>query len=96
MGNNKPESWSLSLQVQETAGWARELSVSCKKDLQSQQGRRSPQSSRAESPAADAKGDQRGMEQYSGVWSSAVSTVVWSLPQLYLESGVLHPSGSFD
>ena len=42
----------------------------------------------------DAKGDQSGVEQHSGVWSSAVSAVVWSLPQLYLESGVLHPSGS--
>ena len=30
------------------------------------------------------------------VWNSAVSAVVWSLPQLYLESGVLHPSGVFD
>ena len=38
--------------------------------------------------------DQRGMEQHFGAWSSAVSAVLWSLPQLYLESGVLHPSGS--
>ena len=45
---------------------------------------------------ADAKGDQCGVEQHSGMWSSAVSAVVWSLPQLYLESGILHPSGSFD
>ena len=52
--------------------------------------------SRAEPPAADAKGDQHGMEQHSGVRSSAVSAVVWSLPQLYLESGGLHPSGSLD
>ena len=44
---------------------------------------------------ADAKGDLRGMEQHPGVWSSAVSAVVSNLPQLYLESGVLHPSGSF-
>ena len=35
------------------------------------------------------------MDQHSGVWNSAVSAVVWKLPQLYLESGVLH-SGSFD
>ena len=45
---------------------------------------------------ADAKGDQHGVEQHSGVWSSVVSAVVWSLPQLYLESGVFHPSGSLD
>ena len=36
------------------------------------------------------------MEQHSGVWSWAVSAVVWSLPQLYPESGGLHPSGSLD
>ena len=40
----------------------------------------------------NAKGDQRGMQQHSGVWSTAVSAVARSLPQLYLESGV--PSGS--
>ena len=32
----------------------------------------------------------------TAVWSSAVSAVVWSLLQLYLESGVLHLSGSLD
>ena len=37
----------------------------------------SPVGSRAESPAADAEGDQHGVEQHSGVWSSAVSAVVW-------------------
>ena len=98
MGDNEPESQSLSLQVQETAQWARELSASCKEgspEPGGQQGRRSPQSSRAEPLAADAKGDQRGVEQHSGVWSLAVSAVVWSLPQLHLESGVLHPSWSF-
>ena len=52
--------------------------------------------SRAEPPAADAKGDQGGVEQHPGVWSSAASAVGWSVPQLYLESGVLHPSGSLD
>ena len=64
-------------------------------DLQSwvQQGRQSAQSSRAEPLAADDKGDQCGMEQHPGVWSSAVSAVVWSLPQLYLDSGVLHLLG---
>ena len=44
---------------------------------------------------ADAKGDERGMEQHSGVRSLDVSAAVWNLPQLYLESGVLYPSGSF-
>ena len=49
---------------------------------------------RAELPAAGAKGDQHGMGQHFGEWSSAVSAVVWRL--LYLERGVLHPSGSLD
>ena len=83
----------LSLQVRETAGWARELSASCKEgslEPAGQQGRRCPQSSRA-----NAKGDQCGEEQNSGVWSSAISAVVWSLPQLYFESSMLHPSGYF-
>ena len=42
---------------------------------------------------ADDKGDRHDMEQHSGEWSSAVSAAVWSLPQLYLENGVLHPLG---
>ena len=50
--------------------------------------------SRAEPPAHD-KGDQCGAEQPSGAWGSAVSAVAWSLPQLYLENGVLRLSGSF-
>ena len=37
---------------------------------------------------ADAKGDQCGMEQLSGVWSLAGSAVAWNLPQLYLQSGM--------
>ena len=36
-------------------------------ELGGQQGRQSPQSSRAEPPVADAKGDQHGVEQHSGV-----------------------------
>ena len=41
-----------------------------RKDLQSQMGSRADE---VLSPlAADAKGDQRGMEQHSGVWSSAL------------------------
>ena len=35
------------------------------------------------------------MEQLSGMWISAVSAVVWTLLQLYLENCVLIPSGSF-
>ena len=86
MGDNEPESQSLSLQVRETAWWARELSASCKEgSLESggEQGRQSPQSSRTGTLAVDAKGDQHGVEQPSGVWSLAVSAVVWKLPQLY-------------
>ena len=48
-----------------------------------QQGRQSPQPSRAEPPAADAKGDLPGVEQHSGVWGTAVSAVVWRPPQLH-------------
>ena len=98
MGDNEPDSQSLSLQLQETTEWARESSASCRKgppEPGGQQGRRSPQSSGAEPLVADAKGDERGMEQHSGVRSLDVSAAVWNLPQLYLESGVLHPSGSF-
>ena len=96
-GNNEPESQTLSLQVWEITQWARGSSASGKEgslDPGGQQGRRSPQSSRAKPLATDAKGDQHGMGQHPGVWSSAVSAVVWSLPQLYLGSCVLHPSGS--
>ena len=99
MRDNKPESQSLSPQIQETARWASELLVSWKEDSPKpggQWGRQSPQSIRAEPQVADAKGDQRGVEQHYGTWSSAVSAVVWGLPQLYLESCVLHPSGSLD
>ena len=99
-GDNKPQSQSLCLQVQGAAWWARESSASCKEgppEPGGQQGKRSPQSLREEPPlVADAKGGQRGVEQLSGVWSSAVSAVVWSLPQLHLDSGGLHPSGSLD
>ena len=99
LGDNKPESQSLCLQVWETALWARELSGSWKgESLEpgSKQGRQSPQSSRAEPLVADAKGDQCGMEQNHGVWSSAVWAMAWSLPQLYLESSGLHLYGSLD
>ena len=99
MENKEPKSQTLCLWVPETAQWARESPASCKEgssEPSGRQGRRCPQSNRAESPAADAKGDQCGMEQHSGVGSSAVSTVMWSLPQLYLESCILDLSGSFD
>ena len=97
MENNEPRSQSLCLWVWETAQWERELSASCKEgslEPRGQQDRWSPQSRRAEPPAADARGDQHGVEQHSGVWSLVVSAVVWSLPQLYLEGGIPHPSGS--
>ena len=51
MGDNEPESQSLSQQVLETAQWARELSASCKEgspEPGGQQGRWSPQSSRGD------------------------------------------------
>ena len=51
MEDNEPESQSLSLQVQETARWAKVLSASCKggsPEPGGEQGRRSPRSSRAE------------------------------------------------
>ena len=57
VGNNKPKSQSLSLQVWGRAWWARESSVSCKEGPQEpggQQGRQSPPSSRAEPLVADA------------------------------------------
>ena len=98
MGDNEPEPQSLGLQVQETARWARELSASCKGgslEPGGQQGRRSPQSSRTEPPEVYVKGGQHGVEQHSGASSLAISAVVWSQLQLYLETGVLHPSGSF-
>ena len=65
MGDKKPELQGLSLQVWETAQWARALSESCKEgspEPGGQQGRRSPQSSREEPPPADTKGDQHGVE----------------------------------
>ena len=104
MGDNEPKSQSLSLQVQETAWWAKESSTSCKEWFQEpgkQQDRQVP------SPAGRASGgwwlwwvmlvaDQHGKERHSVVWRSRISAVVWSLPQLYHESHVLHFSGSFD
>ena len=50
-----------------------------RKDLWSQAG------SRAELLVANAKGHQRGVEQHPDLWNVAVSAMVWSLPQLYLE-----------
>ena len=82
MGNCKPESQSLSLQVQETAQWARELSASCKEGSLgvgwAAGQTKSSQTSRAEPLAANAKGgvSQHGIEQHAGVWSLAVSAVV--------------------
>ena len=89
----------VCLQVRERVQWARELSASCREgslEPGGQQGRTSPQSSRAEPLTINAKGDQCDMKEHFGVWSSAVSAVVWSLPQLYLGSGILYFSGSLD
>ena len=64
MGDNEPKPQSLSLQLQERAQWAREPSASCREESLEpgrQQGRRSPQSNRAEPLEADAKGDQHGI-----------------------------------
>ena len=41
-----------------------------------QMSKRSSQSSGAEPPAAQESGDQQGVEQHLGVWSSAASAVV--------------------
>ena len=51
MGDNEPKSQSLSLQVQDTARWERELLASCKQGSQEPGGQQCiqiPQSSRAE------------------------------------------------
>ena len=64
-----------------------------KKDLQSQVGSRADEVLRLAGQIL-----QRPMPREISVAqsSTAVSAVVWSLPQLHLESGMLHPSGSFD
>ena len=99
MRDNEPESQSLSLQVQETARWTKEPSASCKEGLLEpggQQGRRSPQSSRAEPLAVMPS-------EISVVWSSALVcgarlSQQWSGACLSYtrESGAFHPSGSRD
>ena len=97
MGDNQLESQSLSLQVWETAEWARGLSVSCMEgslELGGQKDRQSPQSSRAEPPVTDGKGDQHSGEApwcvelsclSSGLEPASVVTWKWCAP----------PSGSF-
>ena len=68
-----------------------------RKDLQSQVGSGEKSSvPQGKAFTVNAKEDQCGMEQHSGVWSSAVSAVVWSLPHLHVGSCVLHPPGSLD
>ena len=88
MGDNKPECHSHSLQVWETAQWERECQHLARKGLWSQVGGRQtkPSVQQGRATAAGDKGDQRGVEQHSGVQSLAVSAVVWNLPHLYLES----------
>ena len=83
MGDTKPKSQSLNLQVPEIAQGQGSCQHVARKDLQNQggqQGRQSPQSSTAEPLVANAKGDQCGVEKHSSLWSSAVSAVGWSLP----------------
>ena len=68
MEDNEPKSQSLQMSAQETEKWAGELSASCKEgslEPGGQQGRTSPQSSRAEAPTHGAKGD-------SVAWSSTL------------------------
>ena len=89
------ESQSLRLQVQKTAQWARRLSVSYKEGSRARWAVEQMKQGRAEPLSADAKGNENGMEQHFGVWSLDVSAVTWILPHLYLESSILHPSGSF-
>ena len=84
MEDNEPESQSLSLQVWETAQRARELSASFKKGSLGPGGQ---QAGEVLSPAGQSLRQlmprEISVEQHSGVWSLAVSTVVWNLPQLY-------------
>ena len=49
----------------------------------------------AEPPVANAKGDQCGMGQQSGVWNLAVSAVVWSLPHYTLKVVYTPPFWAF-
>ena len=84
LGNNELESQSLSQQVQETAWWARSHQHLARENLWSQMGSRADEviSPAGRASSSNATGDQCGVEQHSGVWSSAVTAVVWSLPQL--------------
>ena len=100
MQNNEPESQSLSLQIWETAWEVRKEVFSILQGRISQ-----PGGSGADEVLSPARQNlQQLMErevnvawkQHSGVWGSAVLAVVWSLPQLYLERGVLHSSESLD
>ena len=104
MEDNEPESQSLSLQVQETARWAKVLSASCKggsPEPGGQQGRQSPQSSRAEPPAANVKGEQCGMAALwcvelgclsSGLEPVSVTPWKWWTPPFWVYSvNVLAP-----
>ena len=83
MGDNEPKSQSLSLQVWETAGGQGSCQHLARKDPRSQVGSRAGE---VFNPAGqrlwrrmDAKGDHHSMGQQSGVWSWAVSAMVWSL-----------------
>ena len=97
MGDNEPKSQSPSLQLQERAQWARELSASCKEGW-SQVG------SRADavlSPAGQSFWQPKPRE-ISGARSSTLACGARLSQQQFedcfshtLESGALHSSGSF-
>ena len=104
VGDKEPESQSFGLQIRETARWAREPSAFCKERAPEPGGQQSKervpepggQQSKVLSPAEQSL--QRLMPREisvawssTGVWRSAVSAVVWSLPHLYLESGICTP-----
>ena len=65
------KSQNLSLMVRETVLWARELLQGRSPDPGGEQSKWSPQSSKAEPPVANAKGDEHGVEQHqSRAWLS--------------------------
>ena len=81
MGDNEPKTQGLSQQVQETApGGQWRFQHLSRKGQSHRLERVGSASTDAEPPAADAKGDQCAVEQHCGMWSSAVSAVVWGLP----------------
>ena len=98
MGDNEPKSQSLSLQVWETDGGQVNCQHLARKDLWSQVGSRAD---KVLSPAGQGLWQSMPRE-ISMAWSSTLVCGAWvsqqwsgKLPQLYLESDVVCPSGSF-